>query len=76
MELSHTAMAGLQTAVPLPVAFPARNATAASIKAAPPGVELASFYDGTDGGFGGRSAWKCRTATWMTWHSRSGRLSP
>lgn len=43
LEITHTSMSNVPTALPAPVPFPARSASSFGIRAAPPGVEYSSL---------------------------------
>jgi hypothetical protein len=54
LEFTYTSMNNVPTAVPAPVAFPARSAAAGSVPAAPPGVEYSSLRDAADVNYWGQ----------------------
>jgi hypothetical protein len=54
LELTHTSMREVATALPAPVPFPAIHAAAGSVSAASPGVSYSSLYDGAEQAYWGQ----------------------
>jgi hypothetical protein len=54
LELTYTSMNEVPTALPAPVAFSARNASASGVRAAPPGVDYSSLRDWADVSYWGQ----------------------
>ena len=54
LQLTYTSMNDVPTALPAPVAFPARQASSFSVGAAPPGVEYSSLRDAAEVSYWGQ----------------------